>query len=33
MNPAKEDEIAEPSGTLTQEVADALLRKDEEADG
>jgi signal transduction histidine kinase len=32
MNPAPEDEIAEPSGTLTQEAADALLRKDEEAD-
>ena len=32
MNPAREDEIAEPSGTLTQEAADALLREDEEAD-
>ena len=32
MNPAPEDEIAEPSGTLTQEAADALLREDEEAD-
>jgi len=26
------DEIAEPSGTLTQEAADALLREDEEAE-
>ena len=32
MDPAPEDEIAEPSGTLTQEAADALLREDEEAD-
>jgi signal transduction histidine kinase len=32
MNPAPEDEMAEPSGTLTQEAADALLREDEEAD-
>jgi signal transduction histidine kinase len=32
MNPAPEDEIAEPSETLTQEAADALLREDEEAD-
>ena len=32
MNPAPEDEIAEPSGTLTQEAADALLREDKEAD-
>ncbi len=32
MNPTPEDEISEPSGTLTQEPADALLREDEEAD-
>ena len=32
MNQAPEDEIAEPSGTPTQEAADALLREDEEAD-
>jgi signal transduction histidine kinase len=32
MNPTPEDEISEPSGTLTQEAADALLRQDEEAD-
>jgi light-regulated signal transduction histidine kinase (bacteriophytochrome) len=32
INQAPEDEIAEPSGTLTQEAADALLREDEEAD-
>ena len=32
MNPAPEDEIAEPSGTLPQEAADALLREDKEAD-
>ena len=32
MNPAPEDEISEPSATLTEEAADALLREDEEAD-
>ena len=32
MDSAPEDEIAEPSGTLTQEAADALLREDEEAE-
>ena len=32
MDPTPEDEIAEPSGTLTQEAADALLREDEEAE-
>ena len=32
MDPAPEDEIAEPSGTLPQEAADALLREDEEAE-
>jgi light-regulated signal transduction histidine kinase (bacteriophytochrome) len=32
MDPAPEDEIGEPSGSLTQEAADALLREDEEAD-
>ena len=32
MNPAPADEISEPSGTLPQEAADALLRQDEEAD-
>ncbi|MGH3185245.1 MAG: hypothetical protein ACRDOE_25535, partial [Streptosporangiaceae bacterium] len=32
INQAAEDEIAEPSGTLTQEAADARLREDEEAD-
>jgi light-regulated signal transduction histidine kinase (bacteriophytochrome) len=32
MNQAPEDEISEPSATLTQEAADALLREDEEAD-
>jgi len=32
MDPPPEDEIAEPSGTLTQEAADALLREDKEAD-
>ncbi len=32
MEPAPEDEVAEPSGTLAQEAADVLLREDEEAD-
>ncbi|MGH3237947.1 MAG: sensor histidine kinase, partial [Streptosporangiaceae bacterium] len=32
MNPAPEDEISEPSATLSQEAAEALLREDEEAD-
>jgi len=32
MDPAPEDEILEPSGTLTQQAADVLLREDEEAD-
>ena len=32
MNLAPEDEISEPSATLTEEAADALLREDEEAD-
>ncbi len=32
MEPAPEDEFAEPSGTLAQEAADVLLREDEEAD-
>jgi signal transduction histidine kinase len=32
LNPPPEDEAGEPSGTLTQEAADALLREDEEAD-
>jgi signal transduction histidine kinase len=32
MNQAPEDEITEPSGTLTQEAADAPLPEDEEAD-
>jgi signal transduction histidine kinase len=32
MDPDPEDEVPEPSGTLTQEAADALLREDEEAD-
>jgi light-regulated signal transduction histidine kinase (bacteriophytochrome) len=32
MNLTPDDEIAESSGTLTQEAADALLREDEEAD-
>jgi len=32
MEPAPEDEIAEPSGTLAEEAADVLLREDEEAD-
>lgn len=32
MNPAPEDEISEPSATLTQEAAAVLLREDEEAD-
>jgi len=32
LNPPPEDEDREPSGRLTQEAADALLREDEEAD-
>jgi len=32
MDPDPEDEVPEPSGTLTREAADALLREDEEAD-
>jgi signal transduction histidine kinase len=32
MDQAPDDENPEPSGTLTQEAADALLREDEEAD-
>ena len=32
IDQAPEDEIAEPSGTLSQEAADALLREDEEAE-
>jgi hypothetical protein len=32
MNLTPDDEIAESSGTLTQEAADALLREDKEAD-
>jgi light-regulated signal transduction histidine kinase (bacteriophytochrome) len=32
MNEAPDDEDSEPSGTLTQEAADTLLREDEEAD-
>jgi signal transduction histidine kinase len=32
MNEAPEDDNPEPSGTLTQEAADTLLREDEEAD-
>jgi len=32
LNPPPEDEFGEPSGTLSQEAADALLREDEEAD-
>ena len=32
MNQAPEDEISEPSATLTQEAADTVLREDEEAD-
>jgi signal transduction histidine kinase len=32
LNPPPEDEVPEPSGRLTQEAADALLRDDEEAD-
>jgi signal transduction histidine kinase len=32
MDPAPEEQIREPSATLTQEAADALVREDEEAD-